>query len=268
MEHKEYTHLAVGTDDIVVKDNHLLQIEEDLEKQDYPVLCGMMNVYQEDLQFLNITKKDDIVSPHWAKRYYNWIPRPHIAVHTQDMQNPIIQTGFNGFALMVIRRDIVEKFDFLNDSEYNDVQTKEGGSLDVQFCYLCHTNEIPIMTDARVDMLHLRMSGHVRVGKKEPICIWQKGKARTLYKVQYKETIKIIDPLSIPGILDCTVCGGRASGSNYEEAVPKIDHAFRMKTRPCPNQITSYRWNGEPVLSIKRKTEEIPVPYLTQIKCK
>lgn len=182
LEHKEYTHFAVGTDDIVVKPEHILHLAKDLEETDYPILSGVMNVYQEDWQYLNICK--NLVSPRWYDRYYDWIPRKDLPKYTQD--GPIIPVAFSGFPLMIIRRDVVEKIPFYSDNMYNDVSYKDGGSLDVQFCYNARREGFEIHADTRVFMEHLRMSGTIRVNKVKPVCVlWKPDGTKQIFDVQF-----------------------------------------------------------------------------------
>ena len=182
LNHPEYTHLAIGTDDIIVTLDHINQLAKDLEEVDYPVISGMMNVYQEDMQFMNICKK--LVSVRWYDRYYEWIPLKDIPNHTK--QGPIIQVSFSGFPLMVIRRDVVEKIPFYSDAMYNDVPYKNSGSLDVQFCYNATKLGINIFCDTRDLMEHLRLSGKIRVGKEKPHCVfWPVGKPKQYFDIEF-----------------------------------------------------------------------------------
>lgn len=182
LSHPEYTHLAVGTDDIVVKQEHLDQLEKDLEENDYQVLTGTMNVYQDDISLLNITMK--AVSPKWYNREYHWITADEIPNLTKE--NPIIQVKFSGFPLMVIRRDIVEQIPFYSDSMYNEVSYKDSGSLDVQFCFNALRLDVAMFADTRVFMTHLRTSGTMRVGTEKPYCTFNpvKGK-KQVFDVEF-----------------------------------------------------------------------------------
>lgn len=182
LEHEEYTHLAVGTDDIVVYPDHIKQLAKDLEEHDYHVLSGTMNVYQEDLQFLNICTKS--VSLRWHDRYYDWIPAKDIPKYT--LNGPIIPVAFSGFPLMVIRRDVVEQIPFYSDAMYNDVPYKEGGSLDVQYCFNATRKGYGIYADTRVFMIHLRMAGKIRVGKIKPMCLfWPVNGKKQIFDVEF-----------------------------------------------------------------------------------
>ena len=157
----EYTHLVLATDDIVVLPQHVEQLRKDLEEQDYPVLCGMMNVdqqeYMQELGSLNISY--ELALKDRKLRHYTWITRKEIP------PDNIFQVKFNGFALMVIRRDIVEKQAFACDGTFRLKGEQSGASVDFVFCWYCHDNNIPIFVDKRIDMQHLRGEGRIKHGE-------------------------------------------------------------------------------------------------------
>lgn len=160
--HKEYTHLAIACDDVVVKPNHIRRIIRDLELFDYEVMSGMMNVEQDDLETLNITPKENIVKPRHEERVYQWLKKKDV------IGKGIIEVGFSGFPLMVIRRNIVSEIPFDSDGAFNGGDVASAGSLDVVFCKACHDKGIPIMVDTDILLLHMRRSGVSYVGVKHP----------------------------------------------------------------------------------------------------
>lgn len=262
LEHEEYTHLAIGTDDIVVKPEHLRQLEQDIVEYDYPVICGMMNVNQEDLGILNITPPSNVPHSEWSKRKYEWISRDRLYSHTQDGKNPIIEVGFNGFALMIIRRDIVQTIDFYSDYICNPIPWQIAGAFDVQFCFQCHKRDIPIYTDTRVDLLHLRKSGTHRVGIDDPYVIYRNGKD-TKFNVKWKIiSKKYTSDYDVNGLLSCLRCGAEKYGKDLEDAKFHIDHGIGLaKGVPCGAYDKDLQWNGH---TIKTKDAEmIKVPYLS-----
>ncbi len=162
LAHKEYTHLAVACDDVVVKPFHIKKIVRDLEESDYEVISGMMNVEQDDLVTMNITPKENVPDPVNDKRQYNWYKKSEVE------GKGIIEVGFSGFPLLVIRRNIVEIIPFDSDGGWNGLDNRSRGSLDVAFCYHCYEKGIKIMCDTDVVLLHLRREGISFVGKKHP----------------------------------------------------------------------------------------------------
>lgn len=169
LEHKEYTHLVLATDDIIVRPDHVIQLINDLLEKDYPILCGMMNVDQYEYQLPegNLNISFEIALKEKKLRHYNWIRR--FEIPTDD----IFQVKFNGFALMAIKREIIEKYVFACDGVFKpDGKTESGASVDLVFCWYCHENNIPIFVDKRIDMKHLRTEGKIRCGEMKKAVEW------------------------------------------------------------------------------------------------
>jgi len=264
LENKQYTHLAIGTDDIVVKPEHMLALAADLEGKDYPVLTGVMNVYQEDHDLLNITPNGSIPSPIWAKRIYNWINKKEMYRYTANGTNPIIQVGFSGFPVMIIRRDVVERIPFESDAKYNPVPFPLGGSLDVQFCYSCHRMKIPIFCDTRVEMDHLRLSGQNRVGTARPHAVHWVKDTQKIYEIRYTEKLLVYDEdADKSGVLFCSFCEGEAEGASFKEAKEKLDHSVsRSRGIFCPAADGTLQWNGHDIMG--KQPEKIKIPSLVK----
>lgn len=159
LSHKEYTHLVIATDDIVVKPEHITQLQKDLEEHDYPVLSGIMNVDLDDKVFVNICQT--MPTKQRKGRKYNQYTRD-----TLPDEN-IFQVGFSGFPLMAIRRDIVEQFEFRGDRVWQGLSSDRGASYDLVFCWDCKDSNIPIFVDKRIDMLHLRTKGGLVINDKD-----------------------------------------------------------------------------------------------------
>lgn len=131
---------------------------------------------------MNITR--NVPSKRMFNRIYEWIPTKDILGISNG--NPIISVGYNGFALMTIRRDVIERIPFESDSLYENTPVKTGGAVDTHFCFSCNKNTIPVKTDTRVVMRHLRTSGKMRVEKAKPFCLWWKRDGtRKVYDVKY-----------------------------------------------------------------------------------
>lgn len=160
LEHKEYTHMVLATDDIVVLPEHVKKLQRALEEYDCPVLSGMMNVDQNDTKTVNISYR--IATKERRFRTYYWI-------HRKDLpKDDIIQVEFSGFPLMAIKREIVERFEFDADRIFEGKKSENGASLDLVFCWKCKENNIPIYVDTRIDMKHLRKSGRMHIHAKQP----------------------------------------------------------------------------------------------------
>lgn len=160
LQRKEYTHLVLATDDIVVTPKDIQQLSRDLSRCDYPVLSGLMNVDLDDQVFVNLSMS--LPMKDRKLRKYSWMTRDEVFV-----KEDIFQVAFSGFPLMAIRRDVVEKLSFDADKVFQGLPPHRGASLDFVFCWYCSERNIPIMVDKRIDLLHLRTSGGLEVNKKE-----------------------------------------------------------------------------------------------------
>ena len=109
----DYTHLVLATDDIVVKPEHIKQLEADLEDFNVPVIGGMMNVDQKDYPDGNLAIT--LQTPDYLAFYYWWLNPETLP------KEDIFKVIFNGFCLLAIRRDIVEKYDFYSCTLMNVV---------------------------------------------------------------------------------------------------------------------------------------------------
>jgi hypothetical protein len=65
-------------------------------------------------------------------------------------QKPIIRTHWQGFPLTGIRRDVLEEIKLKTNMK--------GSSVDDVFCWDCIQNEIPMWTDLRIRMNHLKIN--------------------------------------------------------------------------------------------------------------
>lgn len=170
LENKQYTHMVLATDDIVVHPEHILKIQAGLESRDFSVFSGMMNVNQNDVEDRNICEKIGMKDRRLRK--YEWMKRSEL---TDTM---LYKVEFAGFGLTAIRRDVIEGYPvFSADKVFQGLPPNRGASLDFVFCWYCKENCIPIIVDPEIDMKHLRTSGTMRVGKKHPkVEYWQYGK--------------------------------------------------------------------------------------------
>lgn len=165
LDHKEYTHLAILADDCTIEDDQVQRIIDDIKQYDYSVMSAICNVNKDDFMFYAITPLDNVPSPDWNRRVFNYYDK----VELQHEEN-IFQVGFVGFSFTVIRRDIVEQYEFMGDHVSLKVPYEEGKSLDVMFCAWCHVTGIPIFVDKRAKLVHLRGYTGIRVGIEKPRC--------------------------------------------------------------------------------------------------
>jgi hypothetical protein len=166
---KEYTHLVILPDDLIITNEHLEMLINDIVKKDYPVLSGTCNV---DISKQNKGKYAVCLElPPIADiraDYYKWMieeDRQKLLQH-----NSIHKVKHAGFPLMFIRRDIAEKIP-LHLSHLKCCA-------DLQFCWDCHDNNVPIYADLTVVGDHLKIRDGVYeyyfVGIKKPLIRFEK----------------------------------------------------------------------------------------------
>lgn len=169
LEHKEYTHLAILCDDLVLSNTHMEALIHHAE-EGYAAIGGVCNVGREevwkDCYNVSLTHLTD---PHRPSRHYEFITIPE--ARTLAEKTPIVETRFQGFPFTIIRRDIIERFDFSTDGKYNN-KPGRGCCTDTVFCWeLAHAG-IPMHADLNVVMHHIPDSRYLTnsVGQKEAHC--------------------------------------------------------------------------------------------------
>lgn len=177
---QEYTHMILAPDDLVITPEDYNQLVEDIKKYNYPIISGICNVDQQDYKdYWDITENlphplrplkdyDDYTgkerSRWWGYRWYSWFDDNTIKDEVNRQKgNPIIRVLHSGFALQALRRDVVERINFITDAEVNGIVNAECSSVDVMFSNTCAVDGIAIMADTRIKMRHLRNSGPVQI---------------------------------------------------------------------------------------------------------
>ena len=168
LNHKEYSHLVMATDDIIVQPWQIELLIHDIKEFDFPVISGVMNVEQNDKEELNICYK--IAAKKRSLRLYEWIKRSELP----DVD--IFQVQFSGFPLMAISRKIVERNRFMADKIFQGQGVSHGASLDLVFCWWCIENKIPVYVDQRIMLNHRRSSGTMQTNLDDKLYFWPEGK--------------------------------------------------------------------------------------------
>lgn len=170
IEHKEYTHLAILCDDLIVKPEHATTLFNEAVEGNYAALGGVCNVGREaewdGMYNISLTH---LTNPQRVYRRYEFIK-------IQDAEElakttPIVQTRFQGFPFTIIRRDIVERFEFKTDGFYNE-KPGRGCCTDTVFCWETAHAGVPMHADLRVVMYHMPNSRYLTnsVGQREAHC--------------------------------------------------------------------------------------------------
>jgi len=159
IEHKEYTHLIIHPQDLIVTKQHYENLVADLKEFDFPVLGGVCNVdINRNRKFLwNFCME----LPAWDidKRYYNWCP--------MGEGLDILRVKFQGFAFCFIRRDVIERKTIEGDFIFRGANHLNGHPApDLTFCTMCNNLKIPVHVDTRVRMFHLARHMDLLVNKR------------------------------------------------------------------------------------------------------
>lgn len=167
LSHKEYTHLMICTNDLVVTLKDYRKMIRNIDN--YPffdVICGVCNVDQEqEAEFWNICP--DL--PALGSGNYHWY-KSRLREH---LKGAIIRVAFAGFPFMCVARHVIEAMMTRPGRPgYDgcDLFGKDGFAADLWFCHALWDLHVPIYCDTSIEMEHLRYQFDMQVGKKEPNC--------------------------------------------------------------------------------------------------
>lgn len=177
LSHPEYTHLVLIPDDLVFKMSDVEQLYRDLREYDYAILSGICNVdlgpnrdkwsITENLPHpIRPLKKVDNPQGNrrwFGWRWYSWYTNESIRDEQKRQNREIFRVQHSGFALQSIRRDIVERVEFITDAVENGIPESETSSVDIMFSNLCGAAGFAIFVDPRIRMLHMRQAGPVEI---------------------------------------------------------------------------------------------------------
>jgi hypothetical protein len=134
LENKEYTHMIIAPDDLVIRPRDYEDLVQDLLKTDYPILAGICNLSWSEMDRYSPSHKADLTT------FFT----------EEDLKGePIRKVEYEGFGCTFLRRDIVEKI------EFNGFK-RTYWAYDFGLAVECYMKNIPIHVDTRVWMLHLK----------------------------------------------------------------------------------------------------------------
>lgn len=170
-EHKEFTHLAIKPDDLIVNKEHYQMMVNTLKSNDYPVLGGLCNVgVESDLAYKLAINYRHLPSIIRSRRIFRWVDvRQELDdIIKRQGGNHIIKVKFAGMPFMFIRRDILNEITLDSDAKFNTIEFgsrrwHQSGSYDVVFCNKCDQQGIPIHVNTDVRMLHLKDSAEANI---------------------------------------------------------------------------------------------------------
>lgn len=166
MDHKQYTHLIVHPDDLVVTKGHFDLLKMDIVNSDYQVISGVCDCTVTDSRLaIDIT-----ALPHPVRKL-----RKYHYTKPSDVKG-IVKVFWAGFPFTWIRRDVFYKdiVKFEDDTRFNITDpNNQGWATDVMFHFNCDFHKIPVYADTNVFMRHLK--GHettpefqIMTGEREP----------------------------------------------------------------------------------------------------
>lgn len=154
---KEYTHLVLFENDIIVRPDDFRQLICDIEE--YPfldIISGVMNVdMDENKDYLACTT--DLPNLQYP-RVMHWIPKENMSIGIHRIRHA-------GFSLVAIKTKMLFHNWILKGFDKN---TEGDIDADLYFSHECAKANIPMYVDSRICLTHLRYKGKMMVGIKEP----------------------------------------------------------------------------------------------------
>jgi hypothetical protein len=170
-EYKEYTHLAILCDDLVVNGDSINRLLRHIEEKDYSFICGVANYDNtEKKDFLNVSMQPTGNRRPYIFRSMLVDSEEHKRVVSQQQPVPI---RFMGEPFPIIRRDVAEQLSFMLDDKIMGLQPYEGMNNDVVMSNEMYDLGIPIWCDFTAFFHHLKISDNgpnipLVVGTKDP----------------------------------------------------------------------------------------------------
>jgi len=170
LEHKEYTHFIYQAPDLVISVNQFNELVKTVEANNYPVygpVCNMDNGKYKD-KLACCLKLPDI---KFNLRNYRWVQEEARQYFLNEGIN-ILDVKFNGLTFCFIKRSILEKYQFstlpYTTHEKAIWENRGGWACDLAFCHYCDFENISILVDLRIKLIHLRYADKSHVGIKKP----------------------------------------------------------------------------------------------------
>lgn len=143
LEHKEYTHLVICPDDLVLNSSGFNILMDDIKEHNYATISGIANIDETSLnvkccQPTGSLEGDKPPSDNW----YRTDRTPYLPTE------PIFEAGHSGFACQFISRRLMQNLSFTG--------IKDGGFMDWKMSKECKDLKIPIMIDRRAEFYHMR----------------------------------------------------------------------------------------------------------------
>ena len=179
LKREEYDYLIISTDDVVGAPHQVELLLEDEEEHEYPIVTGWCNhIYP--LASLCIDPIDPEVIAQALEKPFPGLGADEYRlpllrdIVAGDFGYPFFNVWFTGMPLTLIRRETLKEvpfreFRFLKDEYCVTPLAKERGRgvmQDLQWAIDCDMKGIPIVTDARIFLLHVfGTRGALKIGE-------------------------------------------------------------------------------------------------------
>jgi hypothetical protein len=192
-EHEEYTHLLLSSDDVLGTPEDVKMLIEDVKEHGFPVVTGWNNTaHKEDHSNITVErvrvvdeKLEKITERFRPSKVYPYISI--VDVVSGKHGYPFIKAWYAGFPLALIQRKVLmdapfRPFLLQKDRLCNTPETKakgRGTGYDLQFSIDCLKNNVPLMVDTRVFLLHFgKTKSLINIGREKPsVTLTRKGEA-------------------------------------------------------------------------------------------
>jgi len=236
-EHTEYTHLLVSSDDVLGVPGYIKLLIKDVSTYDFPVVTGWCNTAHKE-HYANITLRRVTVVDENLKRTTTQFKAakvyPYISiidVVSGKYGYPFIKAWYVGFPLVLIKRETLAKIPFRPFLRQKDrlcitPETKakgRGTGYDLQFCIDCAKNNVPVIVDTRVFLLHFgKTKSHVRIGPKIEGINFVKAKKPSRIKMSKNPKKFAASPIMIRPLQTRKICERWANfiAKNRKRGIP------------------------------------------------
>ncbi len=177
---KDYDYMLISTDDILATPYHIQLLLEDIEKHNFDVVGGWINYDFNNpvsYRYASLTFKPprgfnpkNPLSIHSARQY------PFITIReivAENWETPLIKVWFNGLALTMIKRWLVEKTKLQPFRIIKDMMFERGVMYDLKFSSDCEQLGVDYYVDLRCFCLHFGDTRKLlKVNKEKPYTLF------------------------------------------------------------------------------------------------
>lgn len=147
--HKEYTHIVICPDDLVIHYDAFEMLLRDVEEYDLSNLSGVAYIDEGSIGVYCCKPKGIDLTNQSKGSFYEDSSNKN--VHPKNiLPNKIFEVGFTGFCCQFLERELVEKMTFKGGCEDG------AGCMDLEMAYNCQKLDKPMMVQPNAFFTHLR----------------------------------------------------------------------------------------------------------------